>query len=49
MYMYINRLLIKINVTTATHGLIAQKVRASEQNSVEVGSNATGTIFLLLL
>ena len=47
--MYINRLSTKINVTTATHGLIVQKIRASKQNSVEVGSNATETIFSLLL
>ena len=29
--MSINRLSIKINVTTATHGLIVQKVRASNR------------------
>ena len=46
-YIYINiHIYMHILSASGTHGLIAQLVRASEQNSVVVGSNPTQPNFL---
>ena len=43
--LYAQRQLLAVSASS-THGLIAQLVRASERNSVVVGSNPTQTNFL---